>query len=222
MTALKYYTEKAVETLYRSVDQHLDWYYSPTLPAPTLLGLHDPIRETRRDGVTLRDILELGDKPTRRDAKNAMVVYGDTPLRALRPQEAADERLWVYLCHVDCPEYVSGRWLKERPKDDREAASRVRNHFFARGNRGIIRDNALSRLWWLGYVAHEISSQNPMRFLEILLHRQDLRSALIERPSVSMNRRVLRAVYGIMEEHWDSQPATNDCEVAKRFPALCS
>ena len=156
------------------------------------------------DGVSLNDALETGKDPSRLDAENAMAVYGDTPLGKLRPLVAADERVWAYLCHMDCPQYVARRWLKERPNDNKVAASRVRNHFFAKGNRGIIRDNAVSRLWWLGHIAHDVSPRDPMKFLRILLHRQDLRSALIERPSVSMNRRVLSAVYGIMEEYWDS------------------
>ena len=60
----------------------------------------------------------------------------------------------------------------------------------------------VSRLWWLGKIAHEIDPQEPLRFLSILLHRQDVRFALIERPSISMNRRVLRAIYEVMKKHW--------------------
>ena len=217
---LKYYTEKAVETLYASIVERLDWYYSPTNSAPAIRGLHDPIRETRRDDVNLRNVLEVGDTPSRQDATNAISLYGETALRTLRPQEAADARLWVYLCHADCPRYVASRWLKDRPADDKKAADRVRNHFFATGNRGIIRDNGLSRLWWLGYIAHEVSPTDPLKFLQILLHRQDLRSALIERPSVSMNRRVLRAVYKIMEDHWDSRSRNDERGEPTILPTL--
>ena len=80
---------------------------------------------------------------------------------------------------------------------------KVRNHFFAVGNRALIRDNGLSRLWWLGKIAHHIDPEDPNRFLTILLHRQDVRSALIERPSVSMNQRVLKGIYQVMQESWD-------------------
>lgn len=34
------------------------------------------------------------------------------------------------------------------------------------------------------------------------MHRQDIRSALIERPSVSMNPKVLQAIYAIMLDYW--------------------
>lgn len=203
MSVLKYFSERAVETLYRSAGERLDWYYSPSDSAPIPRGVGHAIRDARQPAAPLRKILETGPASSSLDGRNALAVYRDTPLRQLRPRDAADERVWTYLCHVDCPSYVAGRWLRQRPRDDAIALSRVRNHFFAKGNRGIIRDNALSRLWWLGYIAHEVNPDDPAKFLRILLHRQDIRSALIERPTVSMNRRVLRAVYLVMEEYWD-------------------
>lgn len=56
-----------------------------------------------------------------------------------------------------------------------------------------------------------LDPDDPQRFLEILLHRQDVRSALIERPAVSMNRGVLGTIYRVMQEHWDG-----DRELFKR------
>jgi hypothetical protein len=78
----------------------------------------------------------------------------------------------------------------------------VHNHFFAKGNRALIRDNGVSRLWWLGKIAHDVDPEDPRLFLTILLHRQEVQSALIERPSISMNRRVLCAIYEVMKSHW--------------------
>ncbi|MXX68830.1 MAG: hypothetical protein F4Y74_07710 [Gemmatimonadales bacterium] len=139
-------------------------------------------------------------RPFETDVQNALVVYES--LSALTPHQASFERLWAYLSHCDCPQYVSWRWLQHRPEKQRDAVRKVLNHFFATGNRGIIRDNGVSRLWWLGKIAHDIASANPLEFLTILLHRQDVRSALIERPSVSMNRRVLQGIYTVMQEQW--------------------
>jgi len=59
-------------------------------------------------------------------------------------------------------------------------------------------------LWWLGYIAHEVSEDDPRLFLDILMHRQDIRSALIERPFLSMNHKVLQAIYSIMRDHWEA------------------
>jgi hypothetical protein len=134
------------------------------------------------------------------DVDNALLVYES--LSELTPHQASIERMWVYLCHCDCPQYVASRWLDRRPEKNEDAVREVRNHFFAVGNRALIRDNGVSRLWWLGKIAHDVDPENPREFLAILLHRQDVRSALIERPSVSMNRRVLRGIYDVMREHW--------------------
>ena len=65
--------------------------------------------------------------------------------------------------------------------------------------------NGSIRLWWLGYVAHQVAPAEPDRFLEVVLYRQDPRSALIERPSVSRNYRVLKAVFQVMKRDYDTK-----------------
>ena len=207
---VKYYTEAAVERLRDTVADRLDWYYDPQgVATDPRLTAADAVRESRLEAhsvaarLVLPDAVPQGDggNPTGiADAASALAVY--EALKNLTPQQAADERLWTYLCHVEYPRYVAGRWLTVRPEKDDEAARKVRNHFFARGNRPLIRDNGLSRLWWLGSIAHEVEADAPHDFLERLLHRQDVRSALIERPSVSMNRQVLSSINAVMRDYW--------------------
>lgn len=203
---LKYYTEAAVETLRGSVEDRLDWYYDPQ-GQDSMLPASDAARESRVDSAAIRGELMSMDHGGlgEADARSAMLVYGK--LDKLTPQQASDERLWTYLCHVECPEYVAQRWLEKRPGTDEEAARKVHNHFFVKGNRALIRDNGLSRLWWLGFIAHEVDPSDPKAFLDLLLHRQDVRSALIERPSVSMNRHVLRSIYKVMRSYWENDKA---------------
>ena len=207
---LRYYTEAAVERLRDTVAERLDWYYDPQgVPGDPMLTAADATRESRLEAQNIADKLVLpddlpkgdGGNPTGvADAASALAVY--EALKDLTPQQAADERLWTYLCHVEYPRYVARRWLTSRPENDDAAARNVRNHFFARGNRPLIRDNGLSRLWWLGSIAYEVEADAPHEFLERLLHRQDVRSALIERPSVSMNRQVLCSINAVMREYW--------------------
>lgn len=203
---LKYYTATAVETLRGSVEDRLDWYYDPQ-GRDSSLPETDAARESRVDAAAIRGELMSTDHGGlgEADAQSAMLVYGK--LDKLTPQQASDERLWTYLCHVECPDYVAQRWLEKRPGTDEEAARKVLNHFFVRGNRALIRDNGLSRLWWLGFIAHEVDPSDPKAFLDLLLHRQDVRSALIERPSVSMNRHVLRSIYKVMRSYWENDRA---------------
>ena len=199
MTHLRYYTTDALENLRRTVTDRLDWYYAPVgeLPLTSLGGF----RESKVEAPVFADRLIIDDKrPSDTDAENALIVYNS--LSDLTPHQASIERMWVYLCHADCRQYVAARWLNRQPDNEEDAVRGVRNHFFAGGNRALIRDNGVSRLWWLGKIAHDVAPDEPREFLTVLLHRQDVRSALIERPSVSMNRELLRGIYAVMREHW--------------------
>ena len=200
MTNLRYYTAEVVEDLRTRIGEHLDWYYAPR-GRPPAVALVGGVRESSltAPAIAERLVIETG-RPSSTDVDNALIVY--EALSGLTLHQASIERMWVYLCHCDCPQYVTARWLSQRPNKDEDAVREVRNHFFAVGNRALIRDNAVSRLWWLGKIAHDTDPENPREFLTTLLHRQDVRSALIERPSVSTNRRVLRGIYQVMQEYW--------------------
>lgn len=199
MSKLRYYTANELERLRSSIPERLDWYYKPVNEPP--LPSVGAFRDSLLDEPMLANQLLFDDKnPANTDIDNALCVY--KALHKLTAHQASIERVWAYLCHCDCPSYVASRWLGRRPEKEEDAVRKVRNHFFAVGNRALIRDNGISRLWWLGKIAHDIDPVSPQRFLTILLHRQDVRSALIERPSISMNGRLLRAIYAEMQEHW--------------------
>jgi len=214
MTHLCYYTSKTLETLRLTVSDRLDWYYTPKGACPsTPFG---GTRESRLPEPALAGQLVTKDRqPYKTDVDNALLVYN--ALSSLTPHQASIERVWAYLCHCDCPEYVAKRWLIKRPIKKEDAVRKVHNHFFAHGNRALIRDNGVSRLWWLGKIAHDSDPENPRDFLTILLHRQDVRSALIERPSVSMNQRVLRGIYKVMKTHWEDGGALFKREPFRRW-----
>ncbi len=203
MKRLRYFTLQTLERLRGSIPQRMDWYYSASADTEPPLPVGG-YRESAIEYDQFADRLRVeSDHPSATDAENALVVY--QALKDLSALQASDERLWAHLSHFDCIEYVKARWLSTRPANNKEADSRIRNHFFAtgNGNRSLVRDNGISRLWWLGKFAFETSPRNPNEFLQILLHRQDVRSALIERPSVSMNPNILRAIFEIMKEYWN-------------------
>ena len=200
MTQLLYYTSETLEYLRSTVIERLDWYFAPEGPCPALVR-PSGTRDTRLLAPALAGRLAIDAKnPSKSDVDNAISVFN--ALSGLTSHQASIERMWTWVCHCDCPAYVARRWLADRPKKEEDAVRKVENHFFAVGNRALIRDNGVSRLWWLGKIAHDVSPDDPREFLEILLHRQDVRSALIERPSVSMNRRVLHGIFSVMREQW--------------------
>lgn len=209
---LLYFTETAVSSLWSRVSEHLDWYYQASGAPPRPIGVDRVEGHTQLRAVDVAGCLRLG---TGTDAENAIAVYN--ALSQLRPREAADERFWVHLCHGEAAGYVRQRWLANRPEDCDDAVQQVRNHFFAKGNRALIRDNALSRLWWLGYIANEVAADAPRLFLDILMHRQDIRSALIERPFLSMNHKVLREIYAVMRDHWEQDGSSSKLFIREVF-----
>ena len=162
--SLRYCTVDTLEELRRTVPERLDWYYAPNSSVPpSYLG---GFRETSIQAPELASRLTVNEQlPFQTDVANALVVYKS--LRTLTPHQASIERMWAYLCHFDCPRYVSTRWLYRRSDNDELAAREVRNHFFATGNRGVIRDNGISRLWWLGRIAHDVDPDSPRTILGI-------------------------------------------------------
>ena len=214
MTKLHYYTAETLENLRSAVPGRLDWYYDSE-PHRSRFPFSGE-RVSKLEAPALSERLVMDDKaPSSTDAENALTVYRALP--DLTPHQASIERMWVHLCHCDCPGYVAQRWLKIRPEKEEDAVRKVHNHFFAVGNRALIRDNGVSRLWWLGKIAHDAAPSNPPEFLAILLHRQDVRSALIERPSVSMNPRVLGAIYTVMRESWKNGGALFERETFRTW-----
>lgn len=202
MTRVHYFTQATVEELRAAVSSQLDWYYEP---GSSGLPISRPPEAQREANIEVEPLAPLLKPGLKHDAQNALAVY--ETLRKLTPQQASDERFWAYVSHVECADYIRERWLATQPEDRERAAARARNHFFARDARALIRDHGVSRLWWLGRIATEAYPEDPALFLEIVLHRQDVRSALIERPSVSMNRDVLRGIFEVMRDQWEGDRA---------------
>ena len=201
MNVVKYYTSGTVETLASTLTSRLNWYVEGGR-VPLSIEDDEVIRKTTILMEPLNSVLKSkGKNPSRFDAENALVVY--EALRDLTPHQAADERLWTYLCHKDCANYVAKRWLYNA--SEKNLIQRVKTHFFVSGGRGLLRDNGMSRLWWLGYIAERTAPTERSLFLEIIMSRQDIKAELIDRTSVSRNYRVLRAVYETIKEHYGSE-----------------
>jgi hypothetical protein len=129
----------------------------------------------------------------------------------LTPQQAYDERLWVYLTHHQhFLEYMRRRWVQSSGPDDTVIKS-CKAHFFCPGAaRGRTRNNGLSRLWWLGYCAERAAQQigvkaiNPKRILKLLFFKQDVRASLVERPGTSMNVNVFNTIIRLLHEDFQT------------------
>lgn len=113
-------------------------------------------------------------------------------LPGLSPYEGRDERFWVYLTHTHLLNYTRDRW--PIPDDDEKAVAVIKRHFFARGQRGFERDNAASRLWWMGHLCQRVQGVPFDEALKVFLFRSDVRANIIERPTVAQNTQIFSAI----------------------------
>lgn len=108
---------------------------------------------------------------------NALLVW--SVLRELSPAAATDERIWARLTHVECLEFSRKRWLRET--DTEKQVEAIKKHVFASTQTSVRDDNAVSRLWWVAYIANRILPDDQEGALGLILRRADTRSNLIER-----------------------------------------
>jgi len=110
----------------------------------------------------------------------------------LSPYLARDPRLWIYLTHTFLLEYSRNRW--PIPENDQDAITHIRKHFFAAGTRGIERDNAASRLWWMAALCSRVEGLTLKEALTSFLHQYDVRANIVERPTTSQSIPIFSAV----------------------------
>ena len=68
----------------------------------------------------------------------------------ITPLQASDPFLWSALCHISFKEYVLKRWKKD------DGTVRLNQRFFATESRdSLLYYNAISRLWWSGYLTYD-------------------------------------------------------------------
>jgi len=111
----------------------------------------------------------------------------------LTPANATDERLWATLSFGKFAHYLRERW-PHRSSEEGKIGQHIQNHWFANGVRGRMRDNGVSRLWWMGYIAGKVPGLSTQEVYEILFSNSDYRSSLLERNSSTNSVVVLSSI----------------------------
>lgn len=128
---------------------------------------------------------------------------------------AREERLWVYLTHTLLLDYARKRW--PIPADPKKAEKHIRTHFFCSGARGIERDNAASRLWWMASLCNRCSDMPLEESLACFLYQSDVRANIIERPTTSQNVRIFNAILQRLHDSLSSDKALYGREKFRLF-----
>lgn len=194
MVAIKYLSQQASDFLYDSVKNNLDLYKNGDFQE-----LADGVGKSislsvNADLSSLAGLVVKND--TESEIQNSMLVWNT--LNMLKPSLACENRLWSRLTHVECLEYVRGRWLNVNEKDDDKLVKDISTHFFANTLTKYRDDNAISRLWWNAYIAKLASPDNQEEALRIILKRADIRSNFIERSRTVSRSPIASGIVRIM------------------------
>jgi hypothetical protein len=114
---------------------------------------------------------------------------------------ARDQRLWVYLTHIVLLDYTRQRW--PIPENKEKAIAHIKKHFFASGARGIERDNAISRLWWMASICSKVEGLTLEKSLTAFLYQSDVRANIVERPTTSQNVVLLSTVIKKLDQSFN-------------------
>jgi hypothetical protein len=136
-----------------------------------------------------------------KDSENCTRILEILP--GLTPANATDERLWVTLSFGYFASYIRERWQFRNSHEDK-LSKHVLNHWFAAGVRGRMRDNGISRLWWMGYIAKKVPGMSMQQVYEVLYANSDYRSTLLERNSSANSLNVLAAVLTVSQRAFDN------------------
>lgn len=147
------------------------------------------------------------------EVKNCEYIY--VALSDITPSLARDDRLWVYLTHVDLLEYSRSRW--PIPVEEEAAVNHILKHFFVKGARGIERDNAISRLWWMAHISSRAQNLSLTEALQCLLFRSDVRANIIERPTTSQNPLLLSAILDKLNQSYQGDQKLFDRNKFRNF-----
>ena len=136
---------------------------------------------------------------TNKDLENCKLLWEE--FSSLTAAQATDERLWTTLCFKNFSNYALSRWPIERAKTP---INHVQDHWFARTSRNRMRDNSISRLWWMAYIANRVENSSIDEVLRTLFFNSDYRSNLLERNSSANASNVVVSILSISQSAFDS------------------
>jgi Family of unknown function (DUF6339) len=188
MKKLRLLKANVVSRLTSEIDQNLERYRSGNFEyLVTDQSTHLEIESLFND----EKIVEIQCAPNNHKEIECCVQMYES-MKGIQPYLARDARLWVYLTHTLMLSYTRSRW--PIPSDHGQAIAHIKMHFFANGTRGIERDNAASRLWWMASLCNRVQGLTLAESLNSFLHQYDVRANIIERPTTSQSVPVFSAL----------------------------
>ncbi|MER8817192.1 DUF6339 family protein [Mesorhizobium sp. M0142] len=187
MARLRYLSVRTVETLRQNIVDNIERYNATDFDDLMNDGEWSIELSLDVDLAPLADLNPEGSAQT--EIANSRLVW--RALGHLKPSLAYEEGIWARLTHVDCLKYTRSRWLAGIA-DAAELEQNIGTHFFARTLNMRRDDNAISRLWFNGYIASQTIPDDDLSALDVMLRRADSRLTFLER-SLTGSRPALAA-----------------------------
>lgn len=185
---LQILVQSAVDRLLGAVGENTEAYLNGTT---AILLKPEDLRNSRITAGDFPELLEA-DGSFKSDAEASQIVY--KWLSHLSPVEASDNRLWTWLTHGPFERYCSQRWKSglQRAAQDPSDTIVTRWFFKGRGAETFVR-NAISRLWWFGYLSHDPARANEFELTALLVEPQQMQQDFLER-SFGRSKKIVRVV----------------------------
>jgi Family of unknown function (DUF6339) len=201
---VRYFRQSKLDALKANIDGNLKRYKSNTVWVEEFFGNEPFSLEADVPGTTELELV-LPDRSGDNDLENTRRVY--STFKHLSRAQASDERLWAYMTHALCWEYMRSRWPIEGRGDRAERKSPVayvRERYFFMGykHRALVR-NGLARLWWYGQISYDPGREDPFELTALLLYTLDITQSLLER-AFSSGESTVRGVLLALAD-WRSQ-----------------
>jgi Family of unknown function (DUF6339) len=170
----------------------------PAEPTPTSVRL-SPLREA------VGDALKNFDAKNRTALDAALVEPVHRSLRDLSRREAADMRVWHWLCASEFPQLVWRRWraaasIPSAEELPQALTTSTAGRFLGTSSLNGVSRNTLARLWW---TAEALREGEDYELARTILRDQDMFQAIVERffgMSPAVARACVRRLQGLPED----------------------
>lgn len=205
MANLKYFDETVYGNLFADIKNNIDFYASSDVELKDLLP-NIPYYGESTISANLPSELDFKndmntDEKNKSDIVNTRFIY--EALKALSPLVATNGYLWSYLCHTKYKKYVIARWIKNPEDEDKHEGTvkTIQKRFFCSSNKkDIMRMNAISRLWWAGYLTYDKNHSDPYHLTQILFTGQQICADILDTPFCG-NKTIITGILLAIEQY---------------------
>lgn len=194
---LSYFEEPAYEKLRQDISNNVEHYIIEDI---SWLDIYFEgiayFKESRWVMVQNADLTYELDKKLSTEEKNIQdltnvrILY--EAFKNLTPLQATNKFMWAYLAHTKFKGYTVSRWINN-PDNDKIQGT-ISERFFVAGQNGLIRMNAISRLWWAGYLTYdENNPADPYHLTKILLTGQQIWADILDTPFCG-NKKIIKGI----------------------------